>query len=335
MTTAVRVDEPSPSHPLRQGSCEMAVVTVETRTGKILTTAGPVSFDWARPHHLGVDSCRIRLSGPFRVVVQDKSDLGGAKVDPDFCDWASSGMKAIEIDICEAPDDFFDGLHSFLVYAGGRHRLSWDPCGAAESNFLDHFCDALDTLCLRLADKAVCCVFQWADRVAEAFGADDLTPAPTSVRSIGTDAKEEVETAASTSSSSREQRSDESDTDDAVLVSRKESTPTLTDSEVWQDCTTLNTADTYLSTTGDVSTGDGRESVTEAAPGSRAEARELVTRTIGLGLMMTPIMMDGGSEDDVQAVLVDCDVSSEFCEVDPIGECDSDTDSDCESWVAL
>lgn len=83
MTTvrmAKPVDSPSASHPMRQGSCKTAVVshlmwvlqawlliglvqvTVETRDDRVSTAVGSISFDWATPHHLVVDDCRITLS---------------------------------------------------------------------------------------------------------------------------------------------------------------------------------------------------------------------------------------------------------------------------------
>ncbi|EEQ98408.1 hypothetical protein Pmar_PMAR013757 [Perkinsus marinus ATCC 50983] len=336
MTTvrmAKPVDSPSASHPMRQGSCKTAVVTVETRDDRVSTAVGSISFDWATPHHLVVDDCRITLSGPFRVTVQDKSDLSRARVDPHFAQWVETGIRSIDIDICEGPEDFFDGLHSFLVYAGGRYRVPWDSCGSVGSNLFDHLCDALDTVFLQIADKAACCVFKWVDRVAEAFGADDpnAIAVPSSpVWSVGTDTKQEVGTTTSSSSTFGTQCGD--DEEDVVLVERRESTPTLADSEFWQDCAMPEALIISNAVISDEREGaDGTPDTTSSE--AKDDVRDVVARVIGVGLMGAPMEVATGGE-DFDGVMVECDTISEFCEVGS-EDCHTDGDSDCESWVAL
>lgn len=310
--------------------------------------------------------------GPFRVTVQDKSDLSRARVDPHFAQWVETGIRSIDIDVrnsfcaisrvgctlCCVSRRYVKALRTSstvcirswytLVVVIACHgtpvgllgatflttsAMLWILCSCKSQTRQPAVCSSGKCELAVWADDGRVLLVVRVDRVAEAFGADDpnAIAVPSSpVWSVGTDTKQEVGTTTSSSSTFGTQCGD--DEEDVVLVERRESTPTLADSEFWQDCAMPEALIISNAVISDEREGaDGTPDTTSSE--AKDDVRDVVARVIGVGLMGAPMEVATGGE-DFDGVMVECDTISEFCEVGS-EDCHTDGDSDCESWVAL
>ncbi|KAF4675503.1 hypothetical protein FOL47_007641 [Perkinsus chesapeaki] len=326
-----------PSPPIQsyrqRGVCEQAIVSAVISDGVNTATVGPLSFDMALLESIKINNTIINISPPCQVVLKRRGDPSGVEVDPEFGIKIARGYRVVTIDVCDASSDFFDSLTNFFCHGAycrspsvGRSKLVRPRVVRARID--DDMCQVIDDMIMGFGE-AVSCVYDSVEKFVDIMLGVDETKSSLSCSVRSTGGAVEATASTSTTSSSSSQTS----TSDMMIVSSKDSTPTLADEEGWEFQEAFDTTESEFTSIECESSDDDDMSFvgtprTGFSDQARSEIDEAVARAIGAGLSVTDVTFGGNDGEKIEAVVVDCDVADGFCQI----ECD---ESDDGSWVAI